>query len=254
MRSSATCNVSNRLQRCVAFLTAPASASIDLEREVAYLPWLAANLAADLRDPDELLALQASTDRRWMSKYGLSGDRLARVRRLVSDAIQAASVFDILRFIPHVMTRGVELMDALRDPPVTLWDFAGQLEFFPMHQFLLSSLNVVHLVVFDATYGLDASFERVSHWLSFVAASIDQRNDSVFGDAPHQRQATTVVMVATHTDSPHFQVKMSGSNHEAEGTNKGFPDTFSFSCLLTCLPVSKTEPVEPYSAVYGFSG
>jgi hypothetical protein len=67
----------------------------------------------------------------------------------------------------------------------------GQLEFFPMHQFLLSSLNVVHVVVFDATYGLDASFERVSHWLSFVATSIDQRNNAAFGDAPHQRQAAT---------------------------------------------------------------
>jgi GTPase SAR1 family protein len=90
---------------------------------------------------------------------------------------------------------------------VTIWDFAGQLEFFPAHQFLLSSSNVIYTVVFDASYGYETSVQRLSHWLSFIASSLDQNNKAAFGDAPHQRQGIEVVLVATHTDSPHYKVK-----------------------------------------------
>jgi hypothetical protein len=61
-------------------------------------------------------------------------------------------------------------------------------------------------VVFDASYGYETSVQRLSHWLSFVSSSLDLNNKAAFGDAPHQRQGIEVVLVATHTDSPHYKV------------------------------------------------
>jgi hypothetical protein len=193
-----------------------ATESFDLERELSLIKWLEPSLANELRDPDLWRDLAALSDIQWQSDYGLTGAKRVRIQRLLSDASafqnaakqpqMLGSSFSILRFIPHVMTRGVELLAPLKSPPVTIWDFAGQLEFFPAHQFLLSSSNVIYTVVFDASYGYKTTVQRLSHWLSFISSSIDQNNAAVFGDAPHQRQGIEVVLVATHTDSPHYKV------------------------------------------------
>lgn len=113
----------------------------------------------------------------------------------------SVSPFDILRDVPHVMTRGVDVLGKLQTPPITLWDFAGQLEFFPAHRFFLSDAGVVFVLVFDASYDFETALARLTHWLEFVRSVVDPERRGLFGPESHLRSAVNVLLVASHTDS-----------------------------------------------------
>jgi hypothetical protein len=85
-----------------------------------------------------------------------------------------------------------------------IWDFAGQLEFFPAHQFFLSAANTVYVLVADASKGYHHCRVRLQHWLSFVRSALSG-SAAAYGDGASQLAAVRVLVVATHTDTAMFQ-------------------------------------------------
>ena len=196
------CPISARVRACMHFLS---TASFDLAEELKKLSWMPAHVLQELLDtPAE--DFYDYTDTNWATDYGINKQsRRNSMRRLIathqsvsSAAIPFSSPFDFLRSIPHVTTRGVELMEQLHDPPMVPLDFAGQAEYFPVHRFLLAGSNIAYLIMFDASYGVDVSIDRLSHWLEFVGDCISQHQAKKFG-------GLRVALVATHTDTAAFR-------------------------------------------------
>ncbi|EGD75156.1 hypothetical protein PTSG_06810 [Salpingoeca rosetta] len=112
--------------------------------------------------------------------------------------------FQLLLQIPHVWTEGVHV-DEWRiskthhedDPTSTtrfdLWDFAGQLEFFPAHQLFMASHMAVYILVFDASKGFKHAHARIRVWLDLLEACLPYNGDGA-------ADAIQVRLVATKTD------------------------------------------------------
>ncbi|EGD75178.1 hypothetical protein PTSG_06832 [Salpingoeca rosetta] len=112
--------------------------------------------------------------------------------------------FQLLLQIPHVWTEGVHV-DEWRvskthhedDPTSTtrfdLWDFAGQLEFFPAHQLFMASHMAVYILVFDASKGFKHAHARIHVWLDLLKACLPYNGDGA-------ADAIQVRLVATKTD------------------------------------------------------
>ncbi|EGD74589.1 hypothetical protein PTSG_05954 [Salpingoeca rosetta] len=78
-----------------------------------------------------------------------------------------APPFEPLLYMPHVWTEGVEV-DHWDAHDFEIWDFAGELEFFPTHELFLASHMAVYLLVFDASQGFDHALARVCLWLELL--------------------------------------------------------------------------------------
>jgi GTPase SAR1 family protein len=105
--------------------------------------------------------------------------------------------------LPHVWTVGIEV-ESWTDGGYELWDFAGQLEYYPAHQFFLSASNTVYLLVADTSKGSVHCVLRLQHWLSFVRSALGGA-DHHYGTGADQLVPVQVLLVATHTDTPVFQ-------------------------------------------------
>eukprot|EP00729_Bicosta_minor_P006417 gene6417-2760_t len=112
---------------------------------------------------------------------------------------QPQSQYAPLLDLPHVWTDGIEV-ESWTAGGYQLWDFAGQLEYYPAHQFFLSASNTVYLLVADASKGKEHCLLRLQHWISFVRSAV-AGDDAWYGDGLNQRAPVHVLIVATHTDT-----------------------------------------------------
>ncbi|EGD74428.1 hypothetical protein PTSG_11479, partial [Salpingoeca rosetta] len=113
----------------------------------------------------------------------------------LSSSKDSGSPFQQLLHMPHVWTEGIDVDHWIKHA-FDLWDFAGQLEFFPAHQLFMASHMAVYLLVFDASKGLEHSIARISVWLGLLQACRLSRHK--------QAEAVQVRLVATKTDLPSF--------------------------------------------------
>ena len=89
-----------------------------------------------------------------------------------------------------ISTDGIDIADWSvtakgRDLHFSVWDFGGQVVFYPTHQFFLSSHRCLYLIMFDMTQ--EDTFYRVDYWLRQV------RVKDVLSPP-------TVILIATHFD------------------------------------------------------
>ncbi|EGD80539.1 serine/threonine protein kinase [Salpingoeca rosetta] len=116
-----------------------------------------------------------------------------------SSSKDSGSPFQQLLHMPHVWTEGIDVDHWIKHA-FDLWDFAGQLEFFPAHQLFMASHMAVYLLVFDASKGLEHSIARISVWLGLLQACRLSRHK--------QAEAVQVRLVATKTDLPSFDFEL----------------------------------------------
>mgnify|MGYP003341301005 CR=1 FL=1 len=155
------------------------------------------------------------------------GDRL-NVMDLISSLRQEAASrssspsshpYRPLLAIPHVWTEGIDTQEwrpvlttvhsdqqpqqqPSSQAAMTIWDFAGQLEYFPAHQFFLSASNSLYVLVVNAALGHERCRGRLMHWLSLIHSST-HRDASLYSSSSGL-EAVHVVIVATHTDTEEY--------------------------------------------------
>ena len=78
-----------------------------------------------------------------------------------SEEPRTLSSYAFLLDLPHVWTEGITVASEGL-PGWQLWDFAGQLEYYPAHQFFLSSARAVTVLVTDASAGRQQCAARLS--------------------------------------------------------------------------------------------
>ena len=122
-----------------------------------------------------------------------------------SDCTQSA--YQFLLDIPHVWTEGVEL-EYWAEADYSIWDFAGQMEYFPAHQLHLWSSNAAYVVVFNASLGVEVCQQRLEHWLSMLVSAAPVSASAIGDDEIHQWERPRVFLVATHTDIPAFSQQL----------------------------------------------
>eukprot|EP00729_Bicosta_minor_P008704 gene8704-28421_t len=236
-------DVIDKLIRTISFLNSPPKAGVDSDGAAAqaaqattslislqttqdFVEWLQNSIgslkpgviaALEENEVDGAAALECTEDD-WKEMVKPIGPRRKIIKAVANAAAGAAaadetpsipasaqpqSQYAPLLDLPHVWTDGIEV-ESWTDGGYQLWDFAGQLEYYPAHQFFLSVSNTVYLLVADASKGKDHCLLRLQHWLSFVRSAIKGR-DAMYGDGPNQLGNVQVVIVATHTDTPSFR-------------------------------------------------
>ena len=134
---------------------------------------------------------------------GSKSRRVAHTAAAQALAATDPNPYAFLLALPHVQTEGIEV-----DPDGLdgwqLWDFAGQLEYYPAHQFFLASAQAVTVLVTDASRGRKECLARLRHWLGFLRSAV-RGPDAAFGNGTDQHDPVQVLVVATHTDTPVFR-------------------------------------------------
>lgn len=148
-----------------------------------------------LNDDDTAIAqLQCALDASvWLA--------VRRARSILRNCAEPAHhAYETLTSLPHVRTLGIETrgtaarVESLWRSTFEVWDFAGRIEFFPIHHIADGDGGGINVILFDASRALEPLQveKEARRWFDFVVVG---RRHWLSDDRAH------VVLLLTHIDS-----------------------------------------------------
>ena len=151
---------------------------------------------------------------------------LERIRNIFKGK---SSMFDPNERTPGITVENVDIPDV---GLMSLWDFAGHMQYYVSHSVFLGSVNAVFVVVTNLQLSTDQK-EYLQFWLNFI----------VFAHNPSdilakENQRPIVIIVASHADAPDVNETLHGRRLQQESIGIIFisynVDCSFYSLLLIC--------------------
>ena len=93
----------------------------------------------------------------------------------------------------------------------SIWDFSGQTEYYPVHEFFLDSQNAIYILVFSLLHPLDKQLTQLRFWLAMIKSK--QRPEEVIHYAGHTGRRPCVILVASFSDQPGHVLSLAASTN-----------------------------------------
>jgi len=125
-----------------------------------------------------------------------------------------------------------------KDIQLTVWDFAGQQDYYNNHHYFLS-LRTVFLVLFPLNNG-DAGFEGLSFWLRSLSSYLDISHQDTF----------SIIVVGTFLDDPKVDPELK-KKRANKAQNIAIENGLEIGIIyqeVSCLTLENVEPLE--DAIY----
>ena len=113
--------------------------------------------------------------------------------------------------LPHTYGFSVHQTTIPGSGQFSIWDFSGQQEYYPVHEFFLDSRNTIYILVYSLLHPLDKQLDQLRFWLAMIKSK--QRPEEVIHYAGHTGRRPYVILVASFSDQPNHVLSLAASNN-----------------------------------------
>ena len=93
----------------------------------------------------------------------------------------------------------------------SIWDFSGQSEYYPVHEFFLDSQNTIYLLVFSLLQPLEKQLAQLRFWLAMIKSK--HRPKEVIQYAGYSGRRPYAILIGSFYDQPTHILSLSNGSH-----------------------------------------